>query len=120
MVRQAQPPVHQLWVRTPLRTPEVPLPRSRRHRLRAQPHLQSRLHQSGRNTDKPIVLVSPIDAGSVAQLASGVCYNRRVLKEPLSAETDLTDLERIIGYTFRDRALLERAVTHRSWAHEQV
>jgi ribonuclease-3 len=42
------------------------------------------------------------------------------LKDPLSAETDLTDLERIIGYNFRDRALLERAVTHRSWAHEQV
>lgn len=29
-------------------------------------------------------------------------------------------LEPILGYTFRDPVLLERAVTHRSWAHEQV
>ena len=48
------------------------------------------------------------------------CYNRRILKDPLEADTDLQNLERIVGYTFRDRALLERAVTHRSWAHEQV
>ena len=30
----------------------------------------------------------------------------------------LTKLERRLGYTFRDAALLERALTHRSWAHE--
>jgi ribonuclease-3 len=35
-------------------------------------------------------------------------------------ETDLELLERILGYNFSNRALLERAVTHRSWAHEQV
>jgi ribonuclease III len=35
-------------------------------------------------------------------------------------EISLQNLERIIAYTFRDRALLERAITHRSWAHEQV
>lgn len=35
-------------------------------------------------------------------------------------ETDLEILERILGYNFSNRALLERAVTHRSWAHEQV
>ena len=29
-------------------------------------------------------------------------------------------LEENIGYTFRDRRLLERALTHRSWAHESV
>ena len=29
-------------------------------------------------------------------------------------------LEGILAYNFNDRALLERAVTHRSWAHEQV
>ncbi len=29
-------------------------------------------------------------------------------------------LEGVLGYKFRDRALLERAITHRSWAHEQV
>lgn len=32
----------------------------------------------------------------------------------------LSALEEILGYNFRDRALLERAITHRSWAHEQV
>ena len=30
----------------------------------------------------------------------------------------LTKLERRLGYDFRDAALLERALTHRSWAHE--
>ena len=29
-------------------------------------------------------------------------------------------LETTLGYTFRNPGLLERAVTHRSWAHEQV
>lgn len=33
---------------------------------------------------------------------------------------DLDLLERTLDYNFRDRALLERAITHRSWAHEQV
>jgi len=33
---------------------------------------------------------------------------------------DFAALERVIGYNFRAPALLERAVTHRSWAHEQV
>ena len=32
----------------------------------------------------------------------------------------LKALEEILEYSFRDRALLERAITHRSWAHEQV
>lgn len=32
----------------------------------------------------------------------------------------LQELERRLGYDFRDRALLAHAVTHRSWAHEQV
>ncbi|MCA1816586.1 MAG: ribonuclease III [Acidobacteria bacterium] len=32
----------------------------------------------------------------------------------------LAQLERRLGYEFRDRGLFERAVTHRSWAHEQV
>jgi ribonuclease-3 len=32
----------------------------------------------------------------------------------------LAELERRLGYEFRDRELFERAVTHRSWAHEQV
>jgi ribonuclease III len=37
------------------------------------------------------------------------------------AETPkLEELEQQLGYEFRDRALLERAISHRSWAHEQV
>jgi ribonuclease III len=32
----------------------------------------------------------------------------------------LEELEQRLGHQFRDRALLERAVSHRSWAHEQV
>lgn len=33
---------------------------------------------------------------------------------------NLNLLEEVLGYNFQDRALLERAITHRSWAHEQV
>ncbi|HEX8685295.1 MAG TPA: ribonuclease III [Pyrinomonadaceae bacterium] len=33
---------------------------------------------------------------------------------------DPSPLEERIGYRFRDRRLLERALTHRSWAHESV
>jgi len=33
---------------------------------------------------------------------------------------DLSLLEERLGYTFKDRGLLERALTHRSWAHESV
>ena len=43
-----------------------------------------------------------------------------VLKNNEDRAPDLDHLETILHYHFRDRALLERAVTHRSWAHEQV
>ena len=43
-----------------------------------------------------------------------------VLKNNEDQAPDLDHLETIIHYEFNDRALLERAVTHRSWAHEQV
>ena len=33
---------------------------------------------------------------------------------------DLDLLETILSYNFKDRSLLERAITHRSWAHEKV
>jgi ribonuclease-3 len=33
---------------------------------------------------------------------------------------NLAGLEKILGYTFQDIALLERAVTHRSWAYEKL
>jgi ribonuclease III len=36
------------------------------------------------------------------------------------AAPDLIALEEKIAYTFSDRRLLERALTHRSWAHESV
>ena len=32
----------------------------------------------------------------------------------------LSNFEKILGYTFKDAALLERALTHRSWAHENL
>jgi ribonuclease-3 len=33
---------------------------------------------------------------------------------------DLAELEELLGHSFNDRSWLERALTHRSWAHEQV
>lgn len=41
----------------------------------------------------------------------------------MSSEQDTSPLEELegkLGYEFRDRPLLERAVSHRSWAHEHV
>jgi ribonuclease-3 len=34
--------------------------------------------------------------------------------------SDLSKLEEILGHSFADRSLLERAVTHRSWAYENL
>jgi ribonuclease III len=42
------------------------------------------------------------------------------LNKPEDKDTFPHALEEILEYTFRDSALLERAITHRSWAHEQV
>jgi ribonuclease-3 len=42
------------------------------------------------------------------------------LKKPETQPPDLDLLESILSYSFQNRALLERALTHRSWAHEQV
>lgn len=36
----------------------------------------------------------------------------------MPASTSIEALEDRLGYTFRDRTLLERALTHRSWANE--
>ncbi len=44
---------------------------------------------------------------------------RATVKTP-QALPDLDLLETILSYKFQNRGLLERAVTHRSWAHEQV
>src|ERR1051325_7480263 len=42
------------------------------------------------------------------------------VNKPERANPDLNALEEVLAYKFNDRALLERAITHRSWAHEQV
>jgi ribonuclease-3 len=42
------------------------------------------------------------------------------LKKQEIQHPDLDLLEKILSYHFNDRGLLERAITHRSWAHEQV
>jgi ribonuclease III len=42
------------------------------------------------------------------------------VKRRTAPEPDLQELQRILGYEFRDQGLLERAITHRSWAHERV
>jgi len=45
---------------------------------------------------------------------------RPALKKQGLKLPDLDLLEAILDYEFKNRALLERAITHRSWAHEQV
>lgn len=52
-------------------------------------------------------------------IASGFC-NSQTLKNPDPKPPDLELLESILSYRFQNRSLLERALTHRSWAHEQV
>jgi ribonuclease-3 len=42
------------------------------------------------------------------------------LKKLGNQPSDLDLLESVLSYKFQNRALLERAITHRSWAHEQV
>lgn len=42
------------------------------------------------------------------------------MKKNKTDAPDLDELEKVLAYRFNDRALLKRAVTHRSWAHEQV
>ena len=42
------------------------------------------------------------------------------MKKTKTDTPDLDELERVLAYHFTDRSLLIRAVTHRSWAHEQV
>jgi len=42
------------------------------------------------------------------------------VKKPLENSSNIEALEQALQYTFQDRALLERAITHRSWAHEHL
>jgi ribonuclease-3 len=51
-------------------------------------------------------------------MPSAFCYNQSAVNHYSAANLD--SLEEILEYKFADRSLLERAITHRSWAHEQV
>jgi len=51
-------------------------------------------------------------------MPSAFCYNQAAVNNQAAASLDA--LEEILQYKFADRGLLERAITHRSWAHEQV
>ncbi len=42
------------------------------------------------------------------------------VKKQKTPANNLSELEKILAYNFTDRTLLQRAMTHRSWAHEQV
>jgi ribonuclease-3 len=42
------------------------------------------------------------------------------VKKRKDSDPDLQELEELLAYEFQDRSLLERAITHRSWAHEHV
>jgi len=42
------------------------------------------------------------------------------VKKTTQNHEDIGALEKVLGYEFTDRALLERAMTHRSWAHEET
>lgn len=53
-------------------------------------------------------------------VASGFLLESSTVKKPKANTPDLEELEKILGYRFTERPLLQRAVTHRSWAHEQV
>jgi ribonuclease-3 len=46
--------------------------------------------------------------------------NSAVVKKSMTNSNHLDALEDVLAYKFGERALLERAITHRSWAHEQV
>jgi ribonuclease-3 len=52
--------------------------------------------------------------------ASGFVTSEPTLKKQATTLPDLDLLETVLAYKFKNRALLERAITHRSWAHEQV
>ena len=58
--------------------------------------------------------------GRNSDLHSAFCYKPYALKPMEERVPDLNLLQEILAYNFRERALLERAITHRSWAHEQV
>jgi ribonuclease-3 len=52
--------------------------------------------------------------------ASGFIATESTLNKQGTKFPDLDLLETVLAYQFQNRSLLERAITHRSWAHEQV
>jgi ribonuclease-3 len=56
---------------------------------------------------------------SLTRLPALFQLNLTLNKQDLTVP-DLDILETILAYKFQNRALLKRAITHRSWAHEQV
>jgi ribonuclease-3 len=56
---------------------------------------------------------------SLTRLPALFQLNLTLNKQDLTVP-DLDILETILAYEFQNRALLQRAITHRSWAHEQV
>jgi ribonuclease III len=57
---------------------------------------------------------------SISTLRPAFARIALAVKKPKTNNPDLDELEKILAYSFTDRAFLKRAVTHRSWAHEQV
>lgn len=54
-------------------------------------------------------------ASIIQELLTRFTARLRISRRPHTHKPDLTDLERIIGYRFNDRALLVRALVHRSY-----
>jgi ribonuclease-3 len=52
--------------------------------------------------------------------APGILLQSATVAGKNSTSNQLTELEKVFSYTFKDRDMLNRALTHRSWAHEQV
>jgi ribonuclease-3 len=76
------------------------------------------------NDDSPAVESAAAPAGDGAHAAESEAYQVEGEAPPARGEEspapDPSLLEESIGHSFRDRRLLERALTHRSWAHESV
>jgi ribonuclease-3 len=64
------------------------------------------------------VIVAPDDAAHAARIIESYRDDTSVRSVPFGAE--LEPLEQRIGYRFRDRGLLEHALTHRSRVHEDA
>jgi ribonuclease-3 len=66
------------------------------------------------------VLVSPDDAAHATRIIESHRDDSRIGRRGAPFGTELEPLEQRIGYRFRDRGLLEHALTHRSRVHEDA